>query len=90
MLEMSTNTPEEEFKRAIDFMRRTPATRENLKEMRAKFALTRPKRIQMVKKKTNTASQILQRFPRLCDMFEAVFCFNLHFYPSFSNVLIIK
>lgn len=76
---MSTNTPEEEFKRAIDFMRRTPPSRENLKEMRAKFALTRPKRIQMVDKKTNTASQILKRFPRLCDMFEAVNWFKFPF-----------
>lgn len=62
------------YKQDEDWMRKTPLTQANRNEMLEKFKACRPKRRQLVESSDSkiNGTYILNRFPRLMDLFEAV------------------
>lgn len=66
------NLPECTITEAENFMRRTPPTKSNKSQMLENFVLTRKQRSDFVMDKSNSATTILNRYPRLKDNLEMV------------------
>jgi len=62
----------DEIKAAVDFMKRTPPTAANKNELLRKFVATRTFRLESTANKKISSTDILQKYPLLMTLIDAV------------------
>ena len=80
-------SPEENIQDAELFMRTNQMSEQNATLMLEKFRLTRLFRRQFISDSKNSATVILNRYPRLQDMFEAVSFITTSLLPHFVSLI---